>query len=69
MQKSLFRLAGVVVVSVALSACAQQGGYGYNTGLAPDVQRAAGGALAGAVVAAAAARLAHRATFRSVGWP
>ena len=53
MQKSLFRLAGVVVVSVALSACVQQGGYGYNTGLAPDVQRAAGGALAGAVVAKA----------------
>ena len=45
----IFRIAGVALVSAGLAACAP----GYQTGLSPDVQRAAGGALAGAVVAKA----------------
>lgn len=50
MQTALFlRLSGVALLAVGLSACAQ----GYQTGLSPDAQRAAGGALAGAVVAKA----------------
>ena len=53
MQKSfLIRLCGVALVAGSLSACAQ--GYaGYGAGLSPDAQRAAGGAIAGAVVAKA----------------
>lgn len=48
MQTSLFfRLAGVSLVAAGLSACAP----GYQTGLSPDAQRAAGGALAGAALA------------------
>ena len=47
MQKSfLIRLCGVALVAGSLSACAA----GYGTGLSPDAQRAAGGAVAGAVV-------------------
>ena len=54
MQKSfLLRVAGAALLVAGVSACAQGGYGGYNTGLAPDVQRAAGGALAGAVVAKA----------------
>ncbi|MDP5308000.1 hypothetical protein [Paracoccus spongiarum] len=50
MQTSLFiRLAGVSLVAAGLSACAP----GYQTGLSPDAQRAAGGAVAGAVIAKA----------------
>lgn len=50
---SLLRLAGVAVVAAGLSACAQQGAYGTATGLSPDAQRAAGGAVAGALIAKA----------------
>lgn len=54
MQTSLFiRLAGITLVAGGLSACAQQGYGGYQTGLSPDAQRAAGGAIAGAVIAKA----------------
>lgn len=50
MQKqTILRLSGALLVAVGLSACQP----GYQTGLAPDVQRAAGGAVAGAVVAKA----------------
>ena len=50
MQTALFiRLSGVALLAVGLSACAQ----GYQTGLSADPQRAAGGAIAGAVVAKA----------------
>lgn len=50
MQKNLFlRLSGVALLAVGVSACAP----GYGTGLSPDTQRAAGGAVAGAVVAKA----------------
>ncbi|MCF3974635.1 hypothetical protein [Paracoccus salsus] len=50
MQTSFFfRLAGVTLVAAGLSACAP----GYQTGLSPDAQRAAGGAVAGAVIAKA----------------
>lgn len=50
MQTSLFlRLSGVALVAATLSACAP----GYQTGLSADTQRAAGGAVAGAVVAKA----------------
>ncbi|SET18279.1 hypothetical protein [Paracoccus homiensis] len=53
MQKSsLLRLAGFAIIAAGLSACAQ-GGYGTATGLSPDAQRAAGGAVAGAVIAKA----------------
>ena len=48
----LLRIAGITVVAAGLSACAQQG-YGTATGLSPDAQRAAGGAVAGAVIAKA----------------
>lgn len=52
MQSTLFfRIAGVAAVALGLAACDQ--GYGTATGLSPDAQRAAGGALAGAVVAKA----------------
>ncbi len=52
MQTSLFtRLARGALLLVGLAACDQ--GYGTATGLSPDAQRAAGGALAGAVVAKA----------------
>lgn len=54
MQKSsLIRIAGFALVAAGLSACDQQGGYGTATGLSPDAQRAAGGAVAGAVIAKA----------------
>ena len=54
MQKSfLIRLCGVVLVAGSVSACAQQSYGGYGTALSADAQRAAGGALAGAVVAKA----------------
>ena len=46
---SFLRLSGAVLVAAALSACAP----GYQTGLSADTQRAAGGAVAGAVVAKA----------------
>lgn len=53
MQKSfLLRAAGAVVLVAGLSACATDP-YGMGGGISPDVQRAAGGALAGAVVAKA----------------
>lgn len=47
--KSL-RLSGLVLAVAGLSACA---GGGYQTGLSADTQRAAGGAVAGAVIAKA----------------
>lgn len=51
MQKSIaLRLAGLVVVAAGLSACAP--GY-QGGGFSPDAQRAAGGAVAGAVIAKA----------------
>lgn len=51
MQKSTsLRLAGLAIVAAGLSACAP--GY-QGGGLSPDAQRAAGGAVAGAVVARA----------------
>ncbi|MBV0892328.1 hypothetical protein KTN05_10745 [Paracoccus sp. Z118] len=50
--KSFVRIAGALLLAGGLSACAQTGYYG-GTGLSPDAQRAAGGALAGAVVAKA----------------
>ena len=46
---SFLRVSGTVLAAAALSACAQ----GYQTGLSPDTQRAAGGAVAGAVIAKA----------------
>jgi len=50
MQKSfLIRVCGVALLAGGLSACAT----GYGTGLSADAQRAAGGAVAGAVVAKA----------------
>lgn len=50
MQTKVFaRLAGVALIAAGLSACAP----GYQTGLSPDAQRAAGGAVAGAVLAKA----------------
>lgn len=45
----ILRLAGVAVLAAGVSGCAQ----GYATGLSADTQRAAGGAVAGAVVAKA----------------
>lgn len=53
--KLIVRIAGAALLAAGLSACAQgtYPGYGYNTGLSADAQRAAGGALAGAVVAKA----------------
>lgn len=50
MQINLFRLSAAFVVVAGLSACAD--GYGAS-GLSPDAQRAAGGAVAGAIVAKA----------------
>lgn len=51
MQKSLsLRLAGLALVAAGLSACAP--GY-QGGGISPDAQRAAGGAVAGAVIARA----------------
>ncbi|MDO5528967.1 MAG: hypothetical protein Q4F71_06145 [Paracoccus sp. (in: a-proteobacteria)] len=51
MQKNtLLRLAGAMLVVGSLAACADP--YGQY-GISPDVQRAAGGAVAGAVVAKA----------------
>lgn len=47
--KSIFRLSGVVLAVATLAACQQ----GYQTGLSADGQRAAGGAVAGAVIAKA----------------
>lgn len=50
MQKSvLFRVAGVSALVLGLAACDPN----MQTGLSPDVQRAAGGAVAGAVIAKA----------------
>lgn len=50
MQKSfILRACGIAFVAAGLSACTP----GYNTGLSPDAQRAAGGAIAGAVIAKA----------------
>ena len=46
---ALGALAGVALLAAGVSACAP----GYQTGLSADTQRAAGGALAGAVVAKA----------------
>ena len=51
MQKTFaLRLAGLALVAAGLSACAP--GY-QGGGISPDVQRAAGGAVAGAVIAKA----------------
>lgn len=51
MHKSVaLRLSGAVLLVAGLSACTD--GYGGST-ISPDAQRAAGGALAGAVVAKA----------------
>lgn len=50
MQKAnVIRLSGLALVFAGLAACAP----GYQTGLSPDAQRAAGGAVAGAVIAKA----------------
>ena len=50
MQKSVaLRLAGAALLVAGLAACND----GYGGGISPDAQRAAGGALAGAVVAKA----------------
>lgn len=52
MQKStLLRGSGALLLVAGLAAC-ESNGYGGST-LSPDAQRAAGGALAGAVVAKA----------------
>lgn len=52
MQISMFiRAAGVSAALLGLAACDQ--GYGTATGMSPDAQRAAGGAVAGAVIAKA----------------
>ena len=52
MQTSLFtRIAGGAFLLLGLAAC-DQGGYGMG-GISPDAQRAAGGAVAGAVIAKA----------------
>lgn len=48
-QSFMLRLTGVIALAAGVSACAP----GYQTGLSADTQRAAGGALAGAVVAKA----------------
>lgn len=54
MQKSfIIRAVGVALMVGGLSACAQQGYGGYGMAVPADAQRAAGGALAGAVVAKA----------------
>lgn len=45
----IIRFTGISLAIAGLSACAQ----GYQTGLSPDAQRAAGGAVAGAVIAKA----------------
>lgn len=45
----IIRFTGASLALAALSACAQ----GYQTGLSPDAQRAAGGAVAGGVLAKA----------------
>ncbi len=50
MSKINLRLTGAALLLLGLSACASNG---YNTGLTPDAQRAAGGAVAGAVIAKA----------------
>lgn len=51
MQKSiLLRVSAAVLLVAGLSAC-ESNGYGGGATLTPDAQRAAGGALAGAVVA------------------
>ncbi|MDO5613476.1 MAG: hypothetical protein Q4G14_09585 [Paracoccus sp. (in: a-proteobacteria)] len=47
---SILRLSGALLVAATLSACQQ--GYGAPA-ISPDVQRAAGGAVAGAVIAKA----------------
>lgn len=49
---NIIRFTGLSLALAGLSACAQ-GGYGTATGLSPDAQRAAGGAVAGAVIAKA----------------
>ena len=53
--KFIARVAAVALLAAGLSACAQGGypGYGYQTGIPADAQRAAGGAVAGAVIAKA----------------
>ncbi|WCR09254.1 hypothetical protein JHW45_08915 [Paracoccus stylophorae] len=52
MQISLFtRIGASAALLLAVAACDQ--GYGTGTGLSPDAQRAAGGAVAGAVIAKA----------------
>lgn len=49
--KTLGQLSAIALIAGALSACAPAG---YQTGgISPDVQRAAGGAVAGAVIAKA----------------
>ncbi|MDP0925851.1 hypothetical protein Q0601_01580 [Paracoccus onubensis] len=50
---NIIRVTGISLALAGLSACAQQGGYQTATGLSPDAQRAAGGAVAGAVIAKA----------------
>lgn len=45
----ILRLSAVALLAAGVSACAP----GYGTGLSPDTQRAAGGAVAGAVLAKA----------------
>lgn len=50
MQKSLFiRIGGISALVLGLAACDSS----MQTGLSPDTQRAAGGAVAGAVIAKA----------------
>ena len=52
MQTSLFiRISAGALLLLGVAACDQ--GYGTATGLSPDAQRAAGGAVAGAVIAKA----------------
>lgn len=52
MQKSFFlRVCGAALLVAGVAAC--QPGYGTGLGLSADTQRAAGGAVAGAVVAKA----------------
>lgn len=48
----LIRVCGAALLVGGVAAC-QPAGYGTGLGLSPDAQRAAGGAVAGAVVAKA----------------
>lgn len=52
MQKStLIRFGCVAALALTVAGCQQGYNGGYNTGLSPDVTRAAGGAVAGALTA------------------